>query len=272
VERSLALICGAGTLPARMAAEAKRQGWRVVAFTFGDAGGVGPHVERVVPSRVTELAPLLSTLRDERVSAAVFSGKFSVGDIVRDVPQTADGTARALAEQAGSLRDVDLASAAHALFQGIGIEVLDPRPFLGEWLPPAGCWTARPPTEAEWMDVQRGLTVARMLADAHVGQTVIVKRGVVVAVETVEGTTDAIRRGARQGGADTVIVKAVARDHDYRFDTPAIGPETLRAAAEGKTAVVAIEAGRVMLVERETTLRLADAASIALVSVDGDAR
>ena len=272
MERSLALICGAGTLPARMAAEATRQGWRVVAFTFGDAGGVSAHVERVVPSRITELAPFLSTLREEGVSAAVLSGKFSVGDIVRDVPQDADGTARAVAEQAGSLRDVDLASAAHGLLHGMGIEVLDPRPFLGEWLPAAGCWTARSPTEMEWDDVRRGLAVARLLADAHVGQTVIVKRGVVVAVETVEGTTDAIRRGTRQGGAETVIVKAVARDHDYRFDTPAIGPETLRTAAEGKTAVVAIEAGRVMIVEREATLRLADAASIALVSVDGDAR
>ena len=271
MERSLALICGAGTLPARMAAEATRQGWRVVAFTFGDAGGVAAHAERVVPSRVTELAPLLAALGEERVSAAVFSGKFSVGDIVRDVPEEADGTARAVAAQAGSLRDVDLASAAHGLLQGMGIEVLDPRPFAGEWLPAAGCWTRRQPSDMEWMDVRRGLVVARMLADAHVGQTVIVKRGVVVGVETVEGTTDAIRRGMRQGGPDTVVVKAVARDHDYRFDIPAIGPETLRVAAEGKAAVIAIEARRVMLVERESTLRLADAASIALVSVDGDA-
>jgi DUF1009 family protein len=65
-----------------------------------------------------------------------------------------------------------------------------------------------------------------------------------------------------------VIVKAVARDHDYRIDTPAIGPETIAAAVDGGAAVLGVEAGRVMLLERESTVRAADAAGLALVSVD----
>jgi DUF1009 family protein len=65
-----------------------------------------------------------------------------------------------------------------------------------------------------------------------------------------------------------VIVKAVARDHDYRFDVPMIGPETLRAAVAGGGAVLAVEAGRVVVLEREALVREADAAGIALVGIE----
>jgi DUF1009 family protein len=64
-----------------------------------------------------------------------------------------------------------------------------------------------------------------------------------------------------------VVVKAVARDHDYRFDTPTIGPESLEAAAAGAAAVVAVEAGRVLLVDREESVARANAAGIALLGV-----
>ncbi|PYN55968.1 MAG: hypothetical protein DMD92_16430, partial [Candidatus Rokuibacteriota bacterium] len=80
MERSLGLMCGAGILPARMAAEARRQGWRVVAFTFGDAPGVERHAERMIPSRLAEPGAVLAGLRDAGVGAALFSGKFSARD------------------------------------------------------------------------------------------------------------------------------------------------------------------------------------------------
>jgi hypothetical protein len=150
---------------------------------------------------------------------------------------------------------------------GLGIELLDQRAFLGDWLAPEGPWSARRPTDDEWHDVRRGLAVARLTADARVGQTVVVRRGAVTAVEAAEGTTEAIRRGTGLAGRGAVVVKAVARDHDYRFDVPTIGPQTLEAAAAGGAAVVAAEAGRVLILEREATVRLADRAGVALLGV-----
>jgi len=152
-----------------------------------------------------------------------------------------------------------------ATFTEMGITVLDQRPFLGDGLAAAGCWSARQPTDEERRDVERGLALARLLADARVGQTVVVRRGAVTAVEAIEGTTEAIRRGAALAGPGAVVVKAVARDHDYRFDTPTIGPESVDAAAAGAAAVVAVEAGRVLLLDRDESVRRADAAGIALV-------
>lgn len=258
-------MCGAGVLPARMAAEARRQGWRVVAFTFGDAPGVERHAARTIPSRLAEPGAVLTGLRDEDVHAALFSGKFSARDALAARP--GDAAAHALEARAGSRMDVRLIEVVIATFAEMGITVLDQRPFLGAGLTAAGCWSAREPTEEERRDVERGLGLARLLADARVGQTVVVRRGAVTAVEAIEGTTEAIRRGTALAGPGAVVVKAVARDHDYRFDTPTIGPESVEVAAAGGAAVLAVEAGRVLLLDREESVRLANAAGLALVGV-----
>ncbi len=95
----------------------------------------------------------------------------------------------------------------------------------------------------------------------------MLRRGAVAAVEALEGTTEAIRRGTALAGPGAVIVKAVAPSHDYRFDTPVVGPESLAAAADGRASVVAIEAGRVLVVDREASLRHAALVGMAFVGV-----
>jgi hypothetical protein len=258
-------MCGAGTLPARMAAEARRQGWRIVAFAFGDASGPGTYAERVIPSRLTQFGAVLRILREEGVGAVLLTGKFWVQDVLRAGP--ADATFVGMAERAGVLTDVRMLGVLAKTLEEMDITLLDQRPFLGDGLAAAGCWSARQPTEEERRDVERGLSLARQAAAARIGQTVVLRRGAVTAVEAVEGTTETIRRGAALAGPGAVIVKAVAEDHDYRFDTPVIGPESLEAAAAGRASVVAIEAGRVLLVDKEASVRCADAAGIALVGV-----
>jgi DUF1009 family protein len=261
-------MCGAGVLPARMADEARRRGWRVVAFTFQDAPGVAEGADVVVPARIGDLGPVFAALQRERVTAALLCGRFPMTDILRVDGAAVDATSHGVEARAGSRVDRRLADAIIATLGGVGIEVLDQRAFLGDWLGEAGCWSARRPTDAEWRDVARGLDVARLTAEARVGQTVVVRHGVVVAVEAVEGTTETIRRGTALAGPGAVVVKAVAGDHDYRFDAPAVGPDTLAAAAAGRAAVVALEAGRVTLLDRAEALRVADAAGIAVVGVD----
>jgi DUF1009 family protein len=262
-------MCGAGALPARMAAEARRQNWRVIAFTFEAADGVDALAARVVPSRFTDIGAVLAALRAEGVSAALFAGRFSMPEVLRADASTADAVARGVGERAGSRIDARLAEVVIATLASLGVEVLDQRGFAGGWLPGAGCWTRRAPSQAEWRDVRRGFEVARALAAARIGQTVVMRHGAVAAVEAVEGTTEAIRRGTALAGAGAVVVKAVARDHDYRFDMPAIGPETVAVAAAGGATVVAAEAERVLFLDREAVIEAADAAGIAMVGVAG---
>jgi DUF1009 family protein len=295
VERTLGLMCGAGTLPARMADEARRRGWRVVAFTFDPgasalppgasalppgasalspgasalprAPGVAARADATVPSRIAELGAVLARLQAEQIATVLFSGRFSMPDVLR--VGAPDATFRSFEALANSRSGASFVDAIITTMGALGVDVLDQRDFVGDWLVGPGCWSARAPTEAEWRDARSGLTAARLIAGARIGQTVVVRHGAVVAVEAVEGPTAVVRRGAALAGPGTVVVKAVAPEHDYRFDAPAVGPETLSAAAAGGVAVVAIEAHRVLLVDRPETLRVADAAGIAVIGVEG---
>lgn len=258
-------MCGAGVLPARVALEAKRRGFRVVAFSFGEAPGLNGAVDRVIPSSLADIGAVLGALGAEGVSAALFCGKFWT----RDLLATRGDAAREaiVAAGGGGLSDTGLFRGVAATLGSLGIEVLDQRPFFGDWITGAGPLGGRGLSADEQADVKRGLAVARRLAGARVGQAVVVRRGLVTAVEAAEGTTETIRRGLGLAGPGAVVVKAVAPDNDYRFDVPSVGPETLEMLAAGAAAALAIETGRVLVLELEQVVAAADRAGIAVVGV-----
>jgi DUF1009 family protein len=265
VERILGLMAGAGILPGRAAAEARRQGWRVAAFAFEDAPGLAEAADDFIPSAITDIQSVLTGLAARRVSAAVFVGKLWKSTVFFRYDQ-ADSAGRGLVRL--GLSDAALAQMVVATLAGMSIEVLDQRDFLSPWLLPAGTLGARVPDTAEWEEIREGFRLAGRLAADGVGQTVVRARGVTVALEAAEGTDETIRRGGRLAGPGAVVVKAVAAGHDYRFDVPTVGAATLEAMREGGATALAVPAGRVLLVDRDEVVRLADAAGIAVVSVD----
>jgi DUF1009 family protein len=257
-------MAGAGVLPGRAAAEAVRQGWRVVALAFDEAAGLGAHAERVVPSTIKDIQAVLQTLGDERVQAAVFVGKFWKQRVFDAVGATDEAGLR-LARS--GLSDDALAGTVLATLSGMGIEVLDQRPFLAPWMMDDGTLTSRAPSPAEWEEIRAGFALARRLAEDGIGQTVVRSRGVTLAVEAVEGTDETIRRGVRLAGPGAVVVKAVAAGHDFRFDIPTVGPATVAAMADGGATALAVDGGKVLLVDRDEAVRAANAVGIAVVSV-----
>lgn len=265
MERTLALMCGAGPWPAHLAREATRKGFRVVAFAFSDAPGLAGTVARTIPSSLGALAAVVSELRGEGTSAALFSGKFWKQDLLR-TPDTA--RAEILAHTGGVLTDAGLIEAVVSALAALDIEVLDQRQFLGDWLAHGGRLGRHEVGAALQPDLEHGFAIARRVAELGIGQTIVLKHGMVAAVEAAEGTTETIRRGLRHAGPGAVVVKAVAPDNDYRFDVPSIGPDTLEAMAAGGASVLAIEAGRVAVLDMARTVTLADGAGVALVAVD----
>jgi len=209
---------------------------------------------------------VVEALGREGVSAVAFSGKFWMGDLLSAGPP--DAVHARMASQAGPLLDGNITGVIESTLAGLGIQLLDQRTLLGDWLGGARTWSTREPNGAEWSDIRRGFDVARMMAQASVGQTVVVRRGAVSAVEAIEGTTEAIRRGTALSGPGAVIVKGVAPGHDFRFDVPGIGPDTLEAATAGGASALAIQAGSVLVLKPEETIRRADKAGMTLVSVD----
>jgi UDP-2,3-diacylglucosamine hydrolase len=265
LERRLAVMAGAGVVPGRAAGEAVRQGWRVIALAFDQTADLDVHAERVVPSTITDIQAVLRTLADERVQAAVFVGKFWKQRVFDEV-EAADRAGRELAR--AGLSDEALTRTVVETLGAMGIEVLDQRPFLSPWMMGPGALTLREPSPSEWEEIRAGFALARRLAEHGIGQTVVRSRGVTLAVEAAEGTDEAIRRGARLAGPGAVVVKAVASTHDFRFDVPTVGPATLAAMAEGGASALAVDGGKVLLVDRDEVVRKANRAGIAVVGLD----
>ena len=148
-----------------------------------------------------------------------------------------------------------------------GITLLDSSTFLRANLCPAGVLTRRAPSAAEQNDIPIGFRAARQLASLDIGQTVIVKGRVIIAVEALEGTDAAIRRAHALAGDGLVAVKAASPTQDRRFDLPVIGAETIATLAAAGVSCLAVEADTTLLLDRDALIAAADAARLALVGV-----
>jgi DUF1009 family protein len=121
-------------------------------------------------------------------------------------------------------------------------------------------------TRREEDDVAFGFEIAREVSRLDIGQTVIVKNGTVLAVEGFEGTNETIKRGGVLGGKNAIMVKVAKPDQDMRFDVPVIGVATIEVAAEAHLRVIAVEAQRTLLLEKESLVEAAARANISIVA------
>ena len=147
-----------------------------------------------------------------------------------------------------------------------GIILDDTTKYLPHLLAPKGQISKRKPGKKEWIDINFGLKIALASGGLDIGQTAIVKKHAVVAVEAMEGTDACIKR-AGQICKDVVVVKTAKPNQDYRFDVPCVGPKTIESLIEAKANVLAVEAGKTFLIEKEITLELANKNKIAIVGV-----
>ena len=155
-------------------------------------------------------------------------------------------------------------------FEKAGVRVFPASSFMERHLPGAGALTARGLTEREQRDAAHGAVVMRDMGRHDVGQTVLVKDGMVLAVEAFEGTNAAIKRGGKLGGKGAVLVKGAREGHDMRFDIPVVGLKTLKVMKGAGVSALAFQAGRLLLLDREAVVAYADRHDIAIVGFETD--
>ena len=264
----LAIIAGAGRFPFHVAESAKRQGLRVVAV--GIHGWVDPglaaYVDAYEEVSIGSLRRLLDSLKAHGITQAIMAGKVTKA-VLLEQSSSFDAETRSVLNQAQDASVGTLLSAVAARLAQEGIALLDSSTFLQGDLCPVGVLTTRAPSARETSDIDLGQRAARAIANLDIGQTIVVKGRVIVAVEALEGTDAVIHRAHQLAGSGLVVVKVAATDHDRRFDLPVIGPETVSVLIEANVSCLALEAGVTLLLERESLLTCMNNASLCLIGL-----
>ncbi len=265
--RRIGLIAGGGRLPQLFASAARERGLSVVAVAH--SGETDPllegEVEAITWVRVGQLDRMVRALREAQIDRAVMIGGIGRVRAFRDARP--DLGAVRVALRLRSFRDDALLRGVASYFQERGISIVAQSEFFADLLARPGHLAGPALTGSQEKDVALGAEVAQALGRADVGQTVVVKDRHVLAVEAAEGTDEAIRRGARIGGAGVVVVKLCKPGQDERFDLPAVGRTTLEVMRECGARVLAVEAAKTLLIDAAELVAEADRAGIALVGL-----
>ena len=152
-------------------------------------------------------------------------------------------------------------------FEKAGVKMYPASLYMDDSMPGVGALTVRGLTDAEADDVCRGMQVAADMGRHDVGQTVLVKSGMVLAVEAFEGTNAAIKRAGRLSKG-SVLCKAAREGHDWRFDIPVVGLTTIKKMKGAGVTALAFQAGRLILLDRSTVISYADRHGMAIVGID----
>jgi len=266
----IGLIAGNGRFPIIFAENAKRLGYAVsaVAHIGETAPELEQYVERIHWIKVGQFNKLIQALKEDGVRQAVMLGGIKKTHVFTTVRP--DLRALALFSRLKQWKDDAILREVATELEGEGIQIRESTFGLLGILVEEGSLTERSPSKKEWEDIRYGWEVAQDIGRLDIGQCVVVKDRVVVAVEAVEGTDEAIRRGGVLAGEGAVVVKRSKPQQDLRFDLPAVGPATVEAMASVKATVLALEADRSVLLDRDETLRKAERAGIAIVGLLGD--
>ena len=262
----LGIIAGNGVYPRLLADAAQKAGVKKIiaaAFTGETDSALAQYVDRIEWMRVGQLNRLLKFFNEHKVHHAIMAGQIAPKNLFDLRP---DLKALLLLGKLKHRNAESIFAAIADELARIDVDLLPATTFLEHCLASAGLIVGAKLSRREEEDVDLGSKMAKEIARLDIGQTVVVKNGTVLAVEAFEGTNDAIKRGGALAREGAVMIKVAKPDQDMRFDVPVIGVETIRVAAEAKLRVIAIEAEKTLLLERDAIVDLANRSKISIVA------
>ena len=252
--------------PQLLAASARKAGVNKIvaaAFTGETDPALAQHVDLIEWMRVGQLGRLLKFFRDQKVHHAIMAGQIAPKNLFDLHP---DWKALLLLGRLKQRNAESIFAAIADELTKVDVDLLAATTFLEDSLAQTGLIAGPKPSRREEDDVEFGWKIAKEIARLDIGQTVVVKNGTVVAVEAFEGTNDAIKRGGTLARKGAVMIKVPKPNQDMRFDVPVIGVETIRVASEARLRVIAIEAGKTLLLEKDAIIDLAEREKISIVA------
>jgi DUF1009 family protein len=261
--KRIGLIAGNGSLPLLFADGARAGGYSVFAIAHEKETdtALSERVDDLLWIPVGQIQPIIPYFKSHDVTQTVLAGglpKTHLFDARLD-----SGIQSILAPLNGKKDDLLLRAFAMEM-EREKISVTTLTGFLPSLLAEEGLMT-RKITATEEADIRWGWEMAKQIGALDIGQCVVVRNGVLLAVEAIEGTDAAILRGGALGRESAVVVKCLKPHQDVRFDLPTVGPKTIQTMIDVKATVLAVEAKQTLILEKETTLHMARQADIAIV-------
>ena len=267
LEQKQALIAGDGQLPVIMAQNAAKNGLDVICISLsGDnVNQLKKTCAKVYSCAPGEISKIENILKDEGVKQLTFLGKVHKGLILKR-PKF-DSRAIEILKSVKQLNDDQVMLLAVSELEKIGVSVLDQTLFIKNLMIPAGVLGKLKPTESQINDVQYGYKMAKEMGKLDIGQSVVIKDKMIMAVEAIEGTDKCIERGGKIAKKGGVVVKVAKPEQDKRFDIPAVGLNTLKIMKKYKLAVLAVEANETIIVEQNKVVDFANKNNIVIMAV-----
>jgi hypothetical protein len=263
----IGIIAGGGQFPLLFARAAKAHGRTVV--VVGHRQETDPGLEALADSfcwvKLGQLGKIISFFKQHGVGETAFLGSITKTRIFTNIWPDLKGLS--LWNKIDIKHDDSILRAIATTLEEEGIRVVESTLYLQELLFPAGVITKKRPSAAQMEDIRFGWRIGREIGRLDIGQCVVVRDCTVLAVEAIEGTDAAIRRGGALGRQKAVVVKVRKPGQDFRFDLPAIGPTTIASMVEVEAAVLAVEAGQALLFDPEEVKHQADKAGICIVGL-----
>ncbi|NQU39598.1 MAG: UDP-2,3-diacylglucosamine diphosphatase LpxI [Lentisphaerae bacterium] len=262
------LIAGRGDYPRLLAEQARQRGVshiHLVAFKGETPRSLAACADRVDWIHLGQVGRMIDALRSAGTHHAIMAGQVSPTAIFRVRP---DAWARQALMTLGIKNPHTVFGMVVAEIAKLGIEVLPASTFMEAYMPPAGLLTVRAPTAREEADITLGLDIARTTTGLEIGQTVVIKEGIILAVEALEGTDRTIRRAGRLGGRGSVVIKIAKQGQDMRFDIPVIGRRTLKMLKQSGATCLAFGGGKAILLEKDRLVEQADRQGLTIIGMD----
>ncbi len=264
---ALGIIAGNGVYPRLLADGAREAGVEKIiaaAFTNETDPVLEGHVNALEWMRVGQLGRFLKFFRSQGIQHAIMAGQIAPKNLFDLRP---DLKALMLLGKLKQRNAESIFAAVADELAKIDVDLLPATTFLEDSLAQLGVIAGPKLSPREEHDVEIGWNVAKEIARLDIGQTIIIKNGTIVAVEGLEGTNEAIKRGGMLAREDAVMIKVSKPNQDMRFDVPVIGVETVRIAAESGVRVIAVEAGKTLLLERDAIIALANGSNMSVVAL-----
>ncbi len=263
--RPVALIAGQGIYPLLVAAAARAAGVSLKLVAFDEetrpdlVDSFAPADRRTL--LVGQLGKMLKSLREFDAGYAIMAGQITPRRLFKGLHPDLKAV-RILASLKRRNAETIFGAIAQEI-EGLGVTLLDARSFLEAHVASPGCMTGKSfPIEREYLD--HGIHIARESARLDIGQGCVVRQGTVLAVEAFEGTDEMLRRAGAFKSADALFVKTVKARQDWRFDVPCFGTRTLETMRDAHLNAAALEAGKVLILDKPAVLTQARAWGISL--------